>query len=413
MKKLIVLSLVFALLASAAFAVDLSGHIIGTANLIEGTSKSGDKVRGEGTLNRVRIDGSGQANDNFGGYIRAEGGGFTGNAWWKPIDQIKLLIGGNGGDGFNGKEGITGWGFIGAPADTGVTFGGAHVWGGGALNDTLTTRYVFFEGNNDGGEDVYLFITPMDMLSINIQIPFISQAGKEAAEVFMRSNVQVDFKMDGIGEIALTYAGGYTKKASNYVAGTDTKGATVITDDADPSNQYYWDGSSWQPVTAATGTAATDNPGAIHLYYGNTFGPIGIDFGFAYHFPGVDSNAKALGVGLGVKYATDTFGVKLRAVASLAGKDKNTNFLVDVLPYFNLSDKVGVNLEAGIDMSMPNVGNSNLGWHVNPYIRVGEEWGAQFLAGVKLWSNGKYGADADGGKAVTNWAVPIALIVSF
>jgi len=381
MKKLIVLSLVFALLASAAFAVDLSGHIIGTATLVEGNSGKDSEITGQGTLNRVRIDGGGEVADGvFGAYIRAEGGGFTGNAWWKPIDQFKLQIGGNGGDGFIGKEGVTGWGFIGQPADTGVTFGGDNVWGGASNGIDLTTRYAFYE-SGDGGENVYLFITPIDVLSINVILPFISESGKEIGYILQKTIAQVDVKLDAIGEIALTYEGGYTKEGD-----------------------------------ASKDIAEVDSPAVLYLYYGNTFGPISIDFGFAYHFDGEKWTAgqgatykKPIGVGLGLKYATEQFGVKLRTAGAFAGDDKATKFLVDILPYYNLNDKLTINLEAGIGMKIPDTGDSITTWHVNPYIRVGEEWGANFLAGVKLWSTGK---DASG-DTIINWAVPIALIVSF
>jgi len=374
MKKLIVLSLVFAMLASAAFAVDLSGNIIGTVNVLQSDTRDGSDITGTGTLNRVRIDGSGQANDNFGGYIRAEGGGFTGNAWWKPIDQFKLLIGGNGGDGFIAKEGITGWSFIGPPADTGVTFGGDNVWSGTTYDFwPLRTRYAFYGGGKDGGEDLWMFITPMDILSINICLPFFSEAGKEVADIFKKTVAQIDVKLEGVGNIALTYEGGLLK--------------------------------------------GNDQPN-IFLYYGGSFGAISIDFGFGYHFAhsssdGGDGQAQPLGIGLGVKYAADAFGVKFRTTVALAGDDKATRFFADVLPYYNLNDKVSVFLEAGLGMYMPDGGDTLVGWHVNPYIRVGEEWGAQFLAGVKLWAGDKDSAVQGNDLKAIYWSVPIALVVSF
>jgi hypothetical protein len=61
-----------------------------------------------------------------------------------------------------------------------------------------------------------------------------------------------------------------------------------------------------------------------------------------------------------------------------------------------------------------------MGWHFNPYLQIGEEWGAKFLAGIKVWSAGKTpaslgedGAVIPAQDAIINWAVPIAIIVSF
>jgi hypothetical protein len=66
-----------------------------------------------------------------------------------------------------------------------------------------------------------------------------------------------------------------------------------------------------------------------------------------------------------------------------------------------------------------------MGWHFNPYLQIGEEWGAKFLAGIKVWSAGKTPASLGepdengiptiipGQDAIIHWAVPIAIIVSF
>jgi hypothetical protein len=50
-----------------------------------------------------------------------------------------------------------------------------------------------------------------------------------------------------------------------------------------------------------------------------------------------------------------------------------------------------------------------MGWHFNPYLEVGAEWGPKFLFGVKVWSPFKKGND----DAIINWAVPVALHLSF
>jgi len=124
-----------------------------------------------------------------------------------------------------------------------------------------------------------------------------------------------------------------------------------------------------------------------------------------------DSVANPLGIGLGVRYITDAFGVKFRMVATLGGDDKATKLLVDVLPFFSLGDNLKAYVSLGLGINAPDEGDAVTGWHLNPYIQVGEEWGPKFLAGIKLWSDGQ--EQANGDPAIVRWAVPIALIVSF
>ena len=384
MKKLIVLSVVFALVAAtAAFAVDLGANVINTVDLVKSdTAKDANdeatKITSGASFNRLRIDGGGEAGDGkFGGYFRLDGvhwsgnAQYFGNAWWKPIDQFKLLVGSNGGDGFIGKEGVTGWMFYQTPCDTGVSMGGDNVWGGSLYGFGINTRSAFFEGGGDGGDNVYLFITPLDMLKINVILPFFG--GGEMADVFKKAVAQIDLNLD-FGNIALTYVGGLG---------------------ADDDN---------------------DDPGSIFVYYGGSFGDLSIDFGFGYKMDGKQAGTSyknPMGIGLGLKYATDAFGVKFRVVANMAGEDESTKILTDIMPYFPLGDNLTAFISVGIGMAQPKEGDSVLGWHFNPYLQIGEEWGAKFLVGIKLWTAGDADVDAQGNKGVIHWGIPIALNVSF
>ncbi|WP_461255019.1 hypothetical protein [Treponema sp. R80B11-R83G3] len=389
MKKLIVLSVVFALVAAAAFAVDVGANVFGKVTPFQGASgKNADgtdlsdddtKVTASGGFERLRLDGYGEVQDGkFGGYIRFNGDTTVTDAYafWKPIDQLKVLIGGNG-DGFYGKEGITGWMFNENPYDGGVAFGGNNIWGwgstgyygGGEAGDTnaygqpIKTRHVFYGGY--GGNALHLNITPIDILGINIAIPF--QSGGETADVFKNTMAQLDVKLD-FGNIALTYEG-------------------------------------------ASGEGLDQSK--IYLYYGGSFGDLGIDFGFSYKLAGKDEADESvtfpIGVGLGVKYATDAFGVKFRAVATLGGDDKLTCILTELQPYFPLGDNLVAFVGLGLSMTTPDEGDAIMGWHFNPYIRVGEEWGAQFLVGVQVYSQ----SAGDGGDGRISWNVPVAIMLMF
>jgi len=138
---------VFVLLASVAFALDLTGSVIGTVDVSKGGGYSEADPNSGGTINRARIEGSGEVGA-FGGWFRSElsgidslmGGstipantdifGFYGNVWWQPLDMLRIQIGGNGGDGYFGKDGTAGYMFYGAASDTGVVEAG-NAWGKG------------------------------------------------------------------------------------------------------------------------------------------------------------------------------------------------------------------------------------------------------------------------------------------
>ena len=427
MKRLIVISVVFALVAGAAFAVDLSGTVIGTVNFLEGSNlKDGNKESyplGAGAdMNRLRLDGSGENDDGtFGGYIRAESGGLAGYAWWKPIDMLKLWIGSNGGDGFFAKEGVTAWMFYQQASDTGVVSPG-NAWGGGY--GPVDFRKAFYGGGLDGQNALYMTISPIDILDINIEVPFFNgvaydpgdNPGGSASYIFQRTVAQVDLKLD-FGNIALTYVGAGNKYT--YGQGAD--------------------------------------PGKIFAYFGLTsIENLGIDIGLGFPFPLTDketgknyqgsgkdivfTKVTPISAGLGAKFTSGSFGIKARVVASFAGStksdadgakpDKDPLLLTaDILPFFAMNDNLRIFFSAGLgittekkdadgnEIKIPGTDEKMyptvVAWHINPYVEIGQEWGPKFLAGLKIWSNGVKGGSNDGDTALVNWAVPVALIVSF
>jgi hypothetical protein len=380
MKRLIVISVVFALIAAGtAFAVDLGGEVIGTVNVLKGDSQEGSDVYSDASMNRIRLQGEGANDDGtFGGWIRLEphwsGDHVFGYAWWKPIDQLKLWVGGNGGDGFFAKEGNTGWMFYQRATDPGVTIGGANVWGGDENKSGLVFRNAFYGGGLDGNNAFYMTISPADIVDINIEIPFFQ--GGPAKEVFGSLVAQASFNLD-FGNIAVTYTGDAS--------------------DATNGNAYVY-----------FNLAAIEN--------------LSLDVGLGLTLPG-DQEGQPIAAGLGVKYDfTDTVGLKFRTVASFGGEDNPFTLIADVLPYFVISDNVKAFLSAGLTMvgahektiTDPVVATVDVdtvvGFHLNPYVWIGQEWGPCFWAGIKLWSDGAKDADD---KSVINWSVPIAIGVSF
>jgi len=416
MKKLFAIAVVFALVAGTAFAMDVGGTVFGHVNFLEGdslkeTRTDDHKIFASGGMDRLRIDGGGEAMEGkFGGYIRIDGG-IEGHAWWKPLDLLKFTIGKNVSDGIWGKEGVTGWSFNQMPYDCGVAVN-TGIWGTEfyAAPDWSKSRWAFFGGFGGGG--ALLEVKPIDILSVNIAIPFIDDVdndgnpGGKAADVFSRVVGQVDVNIGGVGNIALTYTG----EGRGYIKDGNFKGSPI------------------------------DEPtGSFFLYYGGNFGALGIDFGLGYHLAdkhGSHHN-QPLGLGLGVKFAaSDQFGIKFRTVVAIPGeKFQEMNFKADLLPYFALNDNMCIFLNTGLNVTIPsedeqkinkNTGDKwkndpTVGFVLNPYLRVGAEWGPTFYVGFQLYTDGiktyKGGdtnkPDPKKGDPILQWAIPIALQVSF
>jgi len=377
MKKLIAISIVLALISTAAFAVDLGGTVIGQVSLFEGDSADGTDVMADGGMKRVRLEGAGGNEDgSFGGWLRwnreFDDYGFSGIAWWKPIDMLKVSIGGNP-DGIFGKEGVTGWMFYQTASDSGVV-NPDNVWSGdGIYHQGVVSRNAFFGGF--GSEGLMVEIRPIDVFAINIAIPFVSDGPDIAKEMYKKITIQADINLD-FGNIAITY--------------TDAK--------------YLSFGKPWEHGGAG---------GVIYGYFGLTaIENLGLDVGFSFQLPNEDETSNPIAAGVGVKFdVNESFGFKVRAIARFGGEDGEPFCLfADVLPYFKVSDTLRVFFSAGLGMVVPDEGDSVVGWHINPYIEVGSDWGPNFYAGIRIMSDG---IENIAGDKIITWAVPIGIGVSF
>jgi hypothetical protein len=385
MKKLIAIAVVFALVAGVAFAVDLGGTVIGTFTPLSGVSGQ-DDMTASGDFNKLQLQGGGEAGEGkFGGWIRfnpAESKvtyglkddddpskGFAvknefdpkvaGMVWWKPIDQLKITLGGNP-DGMFDKNGQAGWSFGQMIYDTGVVITQENIWGGGNIyGGKLKYRNALYRGFGDNG--LILEINPIDMLGINIMIPFGS--GK-LDDVYRKLVAQVNLNLD-FGNIAITFEGN-----DNYMSYTES-----------------WDGKSGDTLYAFFGLTAVEN--------------LNLDLGVGYQFDNDNGSKNPFAIALGAKYVADAFGIKLRAALLLPAEDsQKLEVLAEILPFYAISDSVKGFLAAGIGMQ-----DDKLGFHVNPYFEIGAEWGPTFYVGFNL----KAGLGSD----VVSWAVPFAISVGF
>jgi len=371
LKKMIAISVVFAVIAGAAFAIEFGGEVVG-ATVIAGASDGGDAELFNGGMGDMQITGTGETDvgvGTIGGWIKFKVGGVTtnlaaqpwesptgifttvdANAWWQPIDALKIMIGGNAGDGFFDTSHIGRYGFYARANTLGTLVNSAGNW------DKDGTTYDDAIYGGDGSDAFRLFITPIDALSFNVFIPL--NAG-EPADTFKNALFQANYAADGIGNFHLTYEG---------LGGGDQSGKIYV--------------SAFLSMVENLGLE------------------LGVGFGLA------DEGAKKpLGIGLGVTYGAGAFGVKLRTVAAIPMEDEEKLGLgLDVLPYYAINDNVTAFADIGIKLTGED---DQFAWHLAPYIRIGSEWGTGFYAGLNI-NNGSGVKDAD-----INWGIPFGMYVSF
>jgi hypothetical protein len=410
-KKLIAISVVFALVAGAAFAVDLGGAVIGSVNVVEKSGKA-DAEAFKGGLGRIRIDGSGEADvgiGTIGGWLRFDGfklnaGGGTmatlgslsgkswergpvntvranGLAWWQPIEQLRIQIGVNE-DGHFDTSHIGRYGFYAQANEIGLVNDDGN-WGNTSWDSAVFGGYSNLH--------FALIITPMDGVSINVAIPLnvdtafdTSYAGtvdpdKQIAATFKGALFQVNYAAD-FGAIHLTYAG---------------------------SGSTEWNGTL---NSGAGGYGPTSTMGKFFAsaYLGSLVDGLGLEFGLGFGIAANNASKPPLAIGLGAKYdVNEQFGVKLRSIFEIAmesGAEPKALVRVDLLPYYAINENVVAYFDAGLYIPA----KSTLGWHFTPYVRVGAEWGASFYAGLKIAGNKPATGDS-----TVNIAIPVGIIASF
>jgi len=368
MKKLIAVLAMVALVSGAAFA-QFGGAVFGGVNLLEsGTNAEGkDSINGSGGMSRLRVEGSGSSDDGaFGGWLRMEGASnyfrappswasdqspfagmgvdMWGYAWWKPIDQFKLILGSNP-DSFWGKDGYARWMFYQVAGDVGAADAG-NAWG--------IFSNMFWGGF--GGYGALMEITPIDILGLNIALPYIDMSGSEVADIFEAAKLQLNVNLD-FGNIALTMDG-------------------------------------------------LSDAGKLFVYFGlGAVENLDLAVGFGYNL-----NSSLAAAGAALKFGiNDSFALKFRVGADLPGKDKSSNdeekylgLAVDVMPIIGVNDSMTAFVSLGLTVSGKD---SDMEFHFNPYIQIGSEWGPSFWAGFRLWSSGNM--------KDMHWAVPVAINFAF
>ena len=402
MKKLIAISVMFALIAGAAFAVDLGATVFGTADLFGANGGGDPEFLNNGGNGRIRLEGSGEEEigiGKVGGWLRLDAGASTsvgfgfdadayaddyaawiaagsipadepnefdyigltastsqdtfGLAWWQPIDAVRIQIGVNP-DGHYDTSHIGRYGFYAQANEINGLVTADGNWGPLSYDTGVFGGY--------GSLHLGVIITPMDALTINIALP-LNQGpqgtDKQMASVFKNTLFQVNYSA-GFGAIHVTYQG--------------TGGST---------------GGIW---------------GSVFL---SMIENLGIEVGVGYTLVESGAPKEPVGIALGVTYDAGAFGAKLRAIIAVpmeSGGD--LGFRVDILPYYAVNDNVTILGDIGILMA----DSDNMIWHFAPYVRIGSTWGSGFYAGLRFSNGSPYSTAKEDD---VNWAIPVGIIVKF
>ena len=356
MKKLIAISVVFALIAGAAFAdTAVSGSISVRSKLISDTLNDVDNTAmtsGEVEAAYVQLDGQ---NDEgtFGGLIRlrhSEGSGTYHRtfAWWKPIPQLNIFLGQDP----DGKFGpYNAWSFFQGQE----SYAHDHDWG---------AWRAAFPGNWDTF-GLALSVFPIQGLEIDIIVPFgaTNSTSKKFNDLFFGSlQLAVVYGIPDIGTVFLNVLG----------PGSD------IFDDVKESN--YGDIGLSFLLTAVPG--------------------INVQVGFSTKIPG-EVTEYPTNLALIANYNGEGFGVKFRSrfvLGSRSGTTYNKDYIqigLDVQPWISLGP-VTAYLNIGFITTDNGSGASNAvtsQFILNPYIRMG--FGGGSLRFGVLFKDPNLDADKD------------------
>jgi hypothetical protein len=433
MKKIIAISVMFALFAGAVFAEANLGFafaykvVPAESDTAKGSvsSSTADNVNSHVNADFKNDDGT------VGGRVRFYAAGKTGwwgahpfaFAWWKPMDQLKVQFGHNP-DGDWGGAQITGWGlnagaqdFVAIDSDSdGTKYG--EIWKNGRSAG-------FYPGYSNAGALVSIY--PMDALSINIALPLSGNAhnGGEvktyASYPFLHLNVA--YNLEGMGTIRFSFVG------KGGLEKTHHDPASVTTDQIDHFSDP--DHDDFGKVGNLPGKSVGD---LFASFYLTMIEGITLDFGVGFGLPYTAAETEfftttttykvnpGLQVGFGASYSGDGYGVKLRVGSRLAGSSTVTEVIggtsfsgtakdptiigVVILPYYNL-DIFSVYLNVGFGMAMPEYGDNASDWYINPYIKKSVS-NLNFFAGLKVGSPYKGNGDSH-----IHWAVPFGFDCSF
>jgi len=387
MKKIIAISMMFALVAGAVFAdTSVSGALEVRFHLAKqvGAEDADPVMGGSMAAAQIRLTGS-NTDGTLGGLFNFRNTDTQPRfhrtfVWWKPTQQVKVFLGIDM-DGLFDTADIAGWSFH--SGDNDYLFN--HHWD--------FWRQIF-PGNWDGfglavsfypvaGFDLNLALptggvnwNPGDKTS---QTPFITDqegdANKSRGMIPGRLRLVGNYSLD-FGKISFVYLGG-----GNVIE----KGVQFanIEDKNKIKNSNGLFGASVL-VTAIDGIAIKAGGSAI-----------------------LTDPDMIINGGVAVAYNGDGFGVKARAGFTMQG-DADMFLTANVMPFFAAGDKGQALVDFGLSMQ-----GDKMGWWLTPAYRLSMEGGA-FKIGLQIFNNVQFGGNVSiNGAEYVKWAVPMLLAFNF
>jgi len=380
MKKIIAISLMFALVAGAVFAdTSVGGGVETHFSLVDKTGKEDDDPTMGGSVATAQIVLTGaNADGTLGGRFRFRNTKISGSpqydqvyVWWKPIEQVKIFLGIDQ-DGMFDTASIVGWSFH--AGDNDYIFN--HMW---------DHWRAVFPGNWDGFGLAFSFY-PMPGLDINLVIPTGKVGWPQDPEASVtqsepisgddgvlpgRLRLQIGYALD-VGKISLVYnGGGVVKEKGNY-------------------GQLGSFGDNNGQIGASFLLTSLDS---MQILIGGSVILFEEDMQIA--------------AGLGFVYNGEGFGVKVRGSYMMRG-DLDALLIANILPFFAVGDKGQVLVDIGITSQ-----GDSLGWSVIPCYRLGIDGGA-FKIGLQVYNNVNSGGNQTiSGAEYVKFKVPLLLSFGF
>jgi opacity protein-like surface antigen len=366
MKKLIAISVMFVLIAGAAFAQAVSASVETRMQIARSHTETGEgKAYFGGGVNNGTIAFAGANDDNtYGGVFKLA---FLGNdnngtrddmtidsakfdrafVWWKPLDILTIKLG-HDGDGQFGTTELIRWAHLNMPRNISV-----ERWNQGG--------YLLGHWDQTG---ISFAATPIDNLSLNLALGFQGPSEASWADYFAtdaRLLVQAGYNIAGIGKATLS-----------YLRGKD-----------------MW------PINSNTGRIG------LTFYSDELVEGLRLEAGGNFK---LDDGAKDnLRFAVGAHWTGDDLGVKFRTtIEPNSGSNKILLLYVDVMPWYKISDEIGT-IYCNIMVSMPS--KDVIGWHVNPYLRNSFGAGDWRIGALIEGQAGDAGADGIAWKLATAWVL--------
>jgi hypothetical protein len=349
LKKCIVIMVMFALVAGAAFAqITFGGQLQEGMTLFSGNNVKDNDVSMGGTYNSTYHEakfsvlfGDGTA----GGRLVFNTVSKVSWGWmqWRPNQYFRVKIGSDG-DGEWGFPQIIGWGFTGEAKNSVA-----------AVNDYNGKLYMSkrHSGLNYGGFDgdanfnLGLSVFPVDLLQVNFLFRGFDKDA-EMSEKLAKLEISASYRIEEVGTIRFAAVG------EGGLAKDQPDGAKI---------------------------------GVLHLaFYSNEIVQgLAFEAGFQYGLPRLNESDSfdPFKVGGGINLTmTDPFNLKIRGGVETGGKTKGvdnekTTFSIGILPSYKLP-KMTIFFHAGIGVEQAKDVDPVYEWFINPYIWVP-------MGGMRMW----------------------------